>query len=65
MPMYSLGVFGPFAHRTLILPRSPKPGRFCDAAQFRQPRAPTSATLTARAFTPTGRLYNDQGVVIR
>ncbi len=62
MPMYSLGVFGPFAHRTLSFPVLRSLDDFTtqlNLANF----GSGGATLTSRAYTPTGQLYNETGIV--
>jgi len=57
-----IGSLRPFAHRTLNFPFS-EAWTILRRGSISASLGPTSATLTARAFTPTGRLYNDQGVV--
>ena len=62
LPMYSLGVFGPFAHRTLNFPVLRSLDDFTTRLYFASV-GNVNAGLSARAFTPTGQTYSGTGIV--
>lgn len=62
MPMYSLGNFGPFAHRTLNFPVLRSLDDFTTRLHFASV-GNVNAGLSARAFKPTGQPYSGTGIV--
>jgi uncharacterized protein (TIGR03437 family) len=62
MPMYSLGIFGPFAHRTLNFPVLRSLDDFTTQLYFTS-FGNDSAGLSARLFTPTGQTDSGTGIV--
>ncbi len=62
MPIYSLGVFGPFAHRTLNFPVLRSLDDFTTRLYFAN-FGSINAGLSTRAFTPVGEPYSETGIV--